>query len=56
MHLRQIDAVILLQDAALPYRRTHGVERYADALAGEIFGAADAAVFIDADMTMPKNP
>ena len=52
--LREIDAVIVLQDAADEDRGGHGVERDADALAFEVLRLGDADLLVDADEGVPE--
>ena len=54
VHLREIDPVIVLQQAAHEDRGRHRIERNADALAGEILRRADHAA-IDRDIAMAEH-
>src|SRR5262245_18663928 len=47
--IREVDAVVVLQDAADEDRSRHGVKRDADALACQVLGLADPRLLVDAD-------
>ncbi len=51
-----IDAVFVLQNAALPHRRGELIFRNADALADQILGLGDAALGGDEDAVMAEEP
>jgi hypothetical protein len=52
--VRQVDAVVVLQEPADEDRRRHRVERHPDALAGEVLGRTDLAL-VDRDIAVPEH-
>ena len=55
MHLAQVDAVFVLQDAVDVDRRRHGEERHADALAFEVLRLGDAGLLVDGDEAVAEG-
>src|SRR5262249_14439165 len=54
-HGGEVDIVVVSENSADPDRGRHGVERDADALAGDVLGRADAGLAVDIDIAVPKH-
>src|SRR5262249_31475500 len=55
-HARQIDVVVVREEGPEAERPRPGVERDANALAGDVLGRADAGVAVDVDVAVPEHP
>src|SRR5262249_41008371 len=54
-HGGEVHIVMMAENAADPDRRRHGVERDADAFAGDVLGRADAGLAVDVDVAMAED-
>ncbi len=55
-HGGEVDIVVVRENAADPDRCRHGVERNADALAGDVLGRANAGLAVDIDIAVTEHP